>query len=89
MDSGAPARDLENIRRIALATEGVKEVHAVRTRSSGGALQVDLHVLVDGGMSVRRGHDVAEEVEQRLVSEGPHLTDVVVHIEPYEPRQSG
>ncbi len=89
LDAAAPARDLENIRRIALATRGVKEVHAIRTRSSGGALQVDLHVLVDGEMSVRRGHDVAEEVERRLVSEGPRLTDVVVHIEPYEPRKSG
>jgi cation diffusion facilitator family transporter len=89
VDAAAPARDLENIRRIALATAGVKEVHAIRTRSSGGALQVDLHVLVDGEMSVRRGHDLAEEVERRLVSEAPRLTDVVVHIEPYEPRASG
>jgi cation diffusion facilitator family transporter len=89
VDAGAPARELENIRRIAQTTVGVKEVHAIRTRSSGGALQVDLHVLVDGEMSVRRGHDVAEEVERRLVAEGPHLMDVVVHIEPYEPRESG
>jgi cation diffusion facilitator family transporter len=89
VDAAAPARDLENIRRIAQGTEGVREVHAIRTRSSGGKFQVDLHVLVDGDMSVRRGHDVAEEVERRLVSGGPHLTDVVVHIEPYEPRESG
>lgn len=88
VDAAAPARDLENIRRIAQATEGVREVHAIRTRSSGGKLEVDLHVLVDGDMSVRRGHDVAEEVQQRLVSGGPHLTDVIVHIEPYEPRES-
>ena len=84
VDAAAPARDLETIRRIAQGTRGVREVHAIRTRSSGGALQVDLHVLVDGNMSVRRGHDVAEEVEQRLVSEGPHLTEVIVHIEPFD-----
>ena len=84
VDAAAPARDLEEIRHIAQASKGVREVHAIRTRSSGGALQVDLHVLVDGDVSVRRGHEIAEEVEQRLVSKGPRLTDVVVHIEPYE-----
>jgi len=84
IDSGASARELERIRRIALETEGVKQVHAIRTRRSGAALQVDLHVLVDGAMSVRRGHGISEEVQRRLLAEGPRLTDVVVHLEPYE-----
>jgi len=88
IDVGAPEKDLEEIRRIAMTTEGVREVHAIRTRTSGGALQVDLHVLVDGDMSVRRGHDVAEEVKERLVNEGPRLADVVVHIEPCEPHDT-
>lgn len=82
IDSGASKRELERIRRIALETEGVEQVHAIRTRRSGTALQVDLHVLVDGSMSVRRGHAIAERVQQRLMAEDLDLADVIVHVEP-------
>jgi divalent metal cation (Fe/Co/Zn/Cd) transporter len=60
-------------------------VHAIRTRQLGSALAVDLHVLVDGRMTVAEGHAVAEHLKRRLIEEGPDIVDVVVHVEPYEP----
>ena len=84
IDAGASARELGRIQEIAFATPGVRDVHAIRTRRSGEALQVDLHVLVDGDLTVREGHRIAEEVQARLLSDGPRLSDVVVHIEPCE-----
>jgi len=85
VDAGAPSEAREAIRKIALDTDGVDLVHAVRTRYVGSGLQVDLHVKVDPEMSVREGHRIAEEVTQRLTAEGPDVLDVVVHTEPYEP----
>jgi cation diffusion facilitator family transporter len=85
VDAGAPKEDRESIMKIALDTEGVELVHAVRTRYVGSGLQVDLHVKVDPEMSVRDGHRIAEEVTKRLTAEGPDVLDVVVHTEPYEP----
>jgi cation diffusion facilitator family transporter len=82
VDTGAPAKDLERIREIAMGVEPVCEVHAVRTRYVGPGLAVDLHVRVEGALSVREGHDVSEEVKRRLLAEGPELVDVVVHLEP-------
>ncbi|MHC5054570.1 MAG: cation diffusion facilitator family transporter, partial [Planctomycetota bacterium] len=73
----------ERIGEIALATEGVRLVHAIRTRYVGSGLQVDLHVKVDPEMPVREGHRIAEEVTRRLLAEGPDVLDVVVHTEPY------
>jgi cation diffusion facilitator family transporter len=84
LEFGASDRDLERIKEIALATPGVAEVHAIRTRYLGGNVHVDLHVLVDGAMTVREGHVVSEAVKQRLLREGPRLGDVVVHLEPCE-----
>jgi len=82
VDAGAPAEDLERIRSIALGVEPVCHVHAVRTRYVGSGLAVDLHVKVDGNITVREGHDIAEAVKQELLAEGPDLIDVVVHLEP-------
>lgn len=84
VDAGAPKEDREKIRAIALATDGVRLVHAVRTRYVGSGLQVDLHVKVDAEIPVREGHRIAEEVSKRLTADGPDVLDVVVHTEPYE-----
>jgi len=82
VDTGASEKELEQIRAIALGTPGVRLVHAVRTRYVGPDLSVDLHVMVDGSLSVRQGHDISEEVKRRLLADGPSLVDVVVHLEP-------
>lgn len=84
VEAGAPRRELERIRRLALEIDGVQDVHAIRSRRVGGKLHADLHVLVEGEMTVSRGHEIAEEVKRRLVEQGPHIADAVVHIEPYE-----
>ena len=81
-DAGASEEVRENLARIARETEGVRGIHGLRTRYLGSALQVDLHVLVDPELPVRRGHDISESVKCRLISEGPDVVDVVTHLEP-------
>ncbi len=82
-DKGADARDLQIIKQTALEVEGVSEVHKVRTRFSGLGLQVDLHALVDGEITVRQGHDISELIQEKLFRTHPHVVDVIVHIEPF------
>ncbi len=83
-DRGASPDEVEKIKRIVLTVGRVKNTHHIRTRSSGYGLQVDLHILVDGALSVRDGHRVAELVKARLIAEVPHIIDVVVHTEPHD-----
>ena len=86
-DAGASQADQRRIELVALDTDGVQVVHAVRTRHIGSGLQVDLHILVDGNLTVREGHDISEIVKRRLVDQGPDVVDVVVHLEPFEDNQ--
>lgn len=84
LDSGAPDEDIEKIKKIVRETEGVKGLHNLRTRYLGCSnLAVDLHIEVDGGLTVRAGHDISEDVKNRLIAEGPQVFDVVVHLEPH------
>ncbi|MCP4690053.1 MAG: cation transporter [Desulfobacterales bacterium] len=84
IDAGAPSELCEKIKEIAIANPEVHQVHGIRTRFTGSSLQVDLHVVVDGAMTVYKGHQVAEDIETRLLKEGPDVVDVLVHIEPME-----
>jgi cation diffusion facilitator family transporter len=85
IDRGAPERELQKIRTIAKSVVGVEDVHAVRTRYVGSLnLAVDLHVMVAPDLSVYDGHEIAKAVRSRLMSEGPDVFDVIVHIEPEE-----
>lgn len=84
VDCGATLKEHGQIKQISLDEEGVKGVHAIRTRKCGSYLFVDLHILVDADMSVREGHQISENVKYALVERGPAVLDVVVHLEPEE-----
>ena len=84
VDGGVSDEDRDIIKKIVLDVDGVKDVHAIRTRKLGPNLCIDLHILVDPDISVRTGHNISEEVQNTLVKEGPDVMDVVVHIEPDE-----
>jgi cation diffusion facilitator family transporter len=83
IDAGAPASDRRRIEELALQVDGVEAAHAVRTRYVGSDLAVDLHVEVDGGLSVAEGHTIVVAVRRKLLEEGPNVTDALVQIEPH------
>lgn len=84
IDVGAPAETRRRIRDIACANPGVLQVHDIRTRFIGTSIQADLHIVVNGGLTVREGHDIARDVEARLIRDIDQVVDVVVHVEPPE-----
>lgn len=84
MDKGASEKERQHILDVALGTEGVKDVHKIRTRKMGGSYFIDLHVLVDDSLSVRKGHEISGSVKQKLLADVPNVIDIVIHIEPFE-----
>lgn len=83
-DAGASLAEQKELYSLVMAIDGVKDVHALRTRNIGTGLQVDLHLQVDPNLSVREGHVMAGIVKSRLLAEGEDVVDVLIHIEPYE-----
>jgi cation diffusion facilitator family transporter len=82
MDAAPPADVEATVRRLALAVPGVLGTHKCRVRRSGVALFIDLDVIVDGSISVRRGHELAHEVKAALLDSHLGVLDVIVHVEP-------
>ena len=83
------AIEASRIRRFIGPVDGVLDVTDVRSRGDLSAEAfTELTVIVDGGISVAKGHEIADEVEGKLVDAG--FTGAVVHVEPAEdPTQPG
>ncbi|WP_338747973.1 cation diffusion facilitator family transporter [Janibacter alittae] len=62
-------------------------VHGLRTRMAGHISFAEFHVLVPGAWSVRRAHNVVEDIETAIAEEHPDLR-VTIHIEPSEDPRS-
>jgi len=82
LDVAAPEAICTKIKSVCLENSAVRQVHKVRTRYVGMRIYADLHLLVDGSMTVAEGHRVAGEVKNRIFAEVPDLMEVLIHIEP-------
>src|SRR5262249_40559854 len=70
------------VRRTAAAVPGVVQIDKSFVRKMGLSFYVDLHVQVDGAISVREGHHIAHAVKRAIQESDPRIADVLVHIEP-------
>lgn len=82
MDTAPPSHIEEGVRDAALEVDGVKGLDKCRVRKMGLEFYVDIHVLVDGELSVRDGHTIAHDVKDAVRFRMPSVADVLVHIEP-------
>ena len=84
VDTGLESARLDEVKETIRSVGGVRSIHMLRTRRSGGQASADVHVLVDPDVSVSEGHIISVLVEQRLKREIHEMTDVTVHIDPEE-----
>jgi len=70
------------IRQKAREVEGVVDTEKCLVRKAGLSFHVDLHLIVDGDMSVRDGHDIAHRLKKVLLNEFPEISDILIHVEP-------
>ncbi len=84
IDTAPEPEVIDEIQRCAYTIKGVRDVHDLRARTSGGRVFIEAHVTVDGEMTVREGHDVAKAVEMCLLDNVPNLEKAIIHVDPTE-----
>ncbi|MDD5393122.1 MAG: cation diffusion facilitator family transporter [Thiothrix sp.] len=82
VDTGLDPQEVQDIRDFICAMNGVESLHLLRTRRMGGRVLADVHLQVDGRISVSEGHHIGETVMYRLRRHFPNISDVVIHIDP-------
>lgn len=88
MDHAIPLEEREQVRELIRANlpEGAT-FHLLRTRLSGARRFIEFHLLVDGDLSVREGHRLADKLEAALTTAVPELA-VTIHVEPVDEQSS-
>jgi cation diffusion facilitator family transporter len=82
MDMAPPPEVEAAVRESATLAQGVRGVEKCKVRKMGVEFYVDIHVLVDGELTVREGHTIAHAVKDTVRGKMPAIADVLVHIEP-------
>ena len=83
IDHAGDTDTIQKIRDDIMAVEGVITVNRLRTRVHANMLFVDVDVAVAGTLSVKEGHDIAEEIHLKVENGGYKVKHCMVHIDPY------
>jgi len=84
MEHSLPEDVEEEILRIVGELKGVVDPHDLRTRKIGNHYAIELHILMDGDITLREAHNKASEVEDLLKARYGEHTHVAVHVEPQD-----
>ena len=82
LERSLPADVEEEILRIVTTDPEVCQPHNLRTRRIGAAIAVEVHVRMDGAMTVARSHALTVDIERRLRARFGEGTMIAIHVEP-------
>ena len=74
--------DPSKIVEVVLRIDGVRGCHKLRSRGRLDDVHIDLHVQVDGDMTLNQSHELSHRVQADIIAAFPEVSDVLVHLEP-------
>ncbi len=81
-DTAPKPEIIGKIQQCALSVNGVAGTHDLRIRTSGGQYQMEIHIVVDGQLTVLEGHKIAKTVEGCLVKDVGNFDRITIHVDP-------
>jgi cation diffusion facilitator family transporter len=82
MDENVHFELIEEIRKCSAEVENVLDTEKCYVRKSGMRYWIDLHITVNGRLTVDEGHTIAHKLKAHLMECNPAIADVMVHVEP-------
>ena len=82
LEQSLPEEVEKEILGIVAANPRVREPHNLRTRRIGAAIAIEVHVRMDGKMTVEESHELTVDIEQRLRERFGEGTMIAIHVEP-------
>ena len=82
LEKSLPDSVEREIEGIVLSFDGVSEPHHLRTRRIGNNYAIEIHIRMDGNISLHKAHETATGIEHRLKEKFGEDTHVGIHVEP-------
>ena len=81
VDTGLSPEDTETLKHIASKTDGVRNVHELRSRRMGHDILLDVHLVVSPEISVSEGHQIGMQVVNAMRNTLDNILDINFHID--------
>lgn len=81
MDRELPDAERQRIREIALSHPSVLGVHDLRTRSAGNQVFIQMHLEMNGDITLHDAHVISDQVEANVIQAFPNA-EVLIHEDP-------
>ena len=82
VDQSAGAETEERIRQCALRHPGVLSVDLLMSRRFGSRLYIEMEISMDGDLTLRQSHAVAEQVHADVEAAFPEVKHIMIHVNP-------
>jgi len=82
LDRELPEDIQESIRECVLADKDVDAIHELKTRQSGHTQFIQLHIEMDGNMSLFQAHVITDKIMESLQKKFP-AAEILIHQDPY------
>lgn len=82
LEKSLPRTVEEEILNIISSTPHVYKPHNLRTRRIGSNVAIEVHIRVEGSMTVNESHAISRNIEEQLRKRFGHETAIAIHIEP-------
>ena len=69
------------VKEAADSVPGSRGAHNIHIQKIGGKMYIDLHLEVSAEITVKQAHEVSEQVEKRIKSADPDVSEITVHME--------
>lgn len=84
LDANMDPEQINKIKSIAMAVNGVKGIHDIKIRRSGPVVLAELHLETEKGLPVKKASEITKEVIKSVKNEIHNLDSLTVQIEPYK-----
>lgn len=81
-ESSLPAETESEILEIIRSVPGVEDPHNLRTRRIGNRIAAEVHIRLDGRLSLEQAHEKASEVEKLYRDCFGQQSHIIIHMEP-------
>lgn len=82
LERSLPVPTVVEIENIMYETPGVRGLHHLRTRRIGNNIAIEVHLKMDGNLTLTQAHEIASEVERRIRARFGQETHIGIHMEP-------
>lgn len=84
LEKSLPKEMEDSITAVILSFKGVRSPHHLRTRYIGNTIAIEVHIRLDGSMTLNEAHDITKRIEAALKEKFGERTHIGIHMEPWK-----